>query len=308
VADLSAASSCQVSANPEMAWSLLGSAEIWSLRHGHFAFDAAVPGRPPLRCLLLATRPSVGRLVLTQSSEQPGIAATWVLADSLELTFSVRPHRRGAVMAAALNRVAGHLAATREQQEQMNQMLGKWLTRASMVLEGHSPWPAGMPAEVRRACVPRPLVGATDSVSASVLIAAPLDAVWEAVWSPASPASSGDGALACGHIPGTPVQEPGEMQYFISPRSDGRLVLKAVIVREVDPQHSAVVQSVGSPHQESSYLLTAETGGIQLEMTSRWARASIRDEPELARERQAEFVRSATGSYKAAIEDSRRNL
>ena len=40
MADLSAASSCQVSANPEMAWSLLGSAEIWSLRHGHFAFDA----------------------------------------------------------------------------------------------------------------------------------------------------------------------------------------------------------------------------------------------------------------------------
>jgi hypothetical protein len=305
VADLSAASSCQVSANPEMAWSLLGSAEIWSLRHGHFAFDAAVPGRPPLRCLLLATRASVGRLVLTQSSEEPGIAATWVLADRLELTFSVRPHRRGAVMAAALNRVAGHLAATREHQEQMNQMLGKWLTRASMVLEGHSPWPAGMPAEVRRACVPRPLVGATDSVSASVLIAAPLDAVWEAVW---SPASSGDGALACGHIPGTPVQEPGEMQYFISPGSDGHLVLKAVTVREVDPQRSAMVQSVGSPHQESSYLLTAETGGIQLELTSRWARASVRDEPELARERQAEFVRSATDGYKAAIEHSQRNL
>ena len=305
MADVSAASSCQVSANPEMAWSLLGSAEIWSLRHGHFAFDAAVPGRPPLRCLLLALKRGVGRLVLTQSSEQPGIAATWALADSLELTFSVRPHRRGAVMAAALSRVAGHVAATREQQERMSQMLGKWLIRASMVLEGHSPWPAGMPAEVRRACVPRPLVGATDSVSASVLIAAPLDAVWEAVW---SPTSSGDGALACGHIPGTPVQEPGEMQYFISPGPDGHLVLKAVIVREVDPQHSAIVQGLGSPHQESSYLLTAETGGIQLEMTSRWARASVRDEPELARERQAEFVWSATASCKAATERSQRDL
>jgi hypothetical protein len=137
-----------------------------------------------------------------------------------------------------------------------------------MVLEGHWPWPVGMPADFRRACTPRPLPGATHSGSASVLIAAPLDAVWEAVW---SPGSSGDGGLACGHVPGTPVQEPGEMQYFISPRSDGQPVLRTVIVREVDPQHSAIVQSLGPQHDEDSYLLTAETGGIQLGMTSRVA-------------------------------------
>jgi hypothetical protein len=305
VADLSVATSCRVSANPEMAWSLLGSAQIWSVRPGYYAFDAAVPDTPPMRCLLQATSTGVSHAVLTLSSEQPGVAATWAFAKRLELTFSVRPHRRGAVMALAVNGAGGHAAPTREQQKRMDYILGRWLTRASMVVEGHWPWPAGMPADVRRACAPRPLPGATDSVSASVLIAAPLDAVWEAVW---SPGSSGDGGLACGHIPGTPVQEPGEMQYFISPRSDDQLVLKTVIVREVDPQHSALVQSMVPPHQEDSYLLTAETGGIQFEMTSRWAQASIRGEPELVRERMTEHVRSATSRYKAGIEQSQRNV
>lgn len=80
-----------------------------------------------------------------------------------------------------------------------------------------------------------------------------------------------------------------------------------MIVREVDLQLSALVQSMAPPHQEDSYLLRAETGGIQFQMTSRWAQASIHSEPELARERMAESVRLATSRYKGAIEQSQRN-
>jgi hypothetical protein len=256
---------------------------------------------PPMRCLLQATTSGVNSAVLTLSSEEPGVAATWAFPNGSAFTFSVRPHRGGAVMAAAMKRAGGQPATTRGQRKRMEHVLGVWLARASMTLEGHSPWPTDMPADVRRTCAPRPLVGATDSVSASVLIAAPLEVVWEAVW---SPNLSSDDVLACGHVPGTPLQEPGEMQYFISPRPGGHLLLRAVIVREIDPQHSATAQSLGSLHQEDSYLLTAETGGIRFGMTTSWALASIRGEPELIRERMAESVRSATDHCKATVERS----
>ena len=257
-----------------------------------------------MRCLLHATGSGVQRAVLTRSSEEPGAAATWVFSNSLTLTFSVRAHRRGAVMAAAVN-PAAHAAGTREQQKRMAYVLDRWLTRASMVLEGHWPWPTDMPADVRHACEPRPLPAATESVSASVLISAPLDAVWNAV---CSPGLASRGVLVSGHVPGTPMQEPGEMQYFISPRSGNQLDLTAVVVREIDPPRSATVQSLGPLHHEDSYLLTAETGGIQLRMTTSWALASTGGEPELVREQATESVRSATADYKAAVEQSQRNV
>jgi hypothetical protein len=86
-----------------------------------------------------------------------------------------------------------------------------WLASACLVMEGREPWPAGMPADVQQACAARPPWKATDSVSASVLIAAPPDVVWEAVWSPTQP---GEGLLASGQVPETPAHKPGEMQYL----------------------------------------------------------------------------------------------
>jgi len=296
----------EVSVDPQMAWSLLGSAQVWSLRPGYFAFDAVVPDSPPVRGLLQATTSGVRHGVLTLRSEQPGVAATWGDTRGVKFTFSVRPHRGGAVVAIAL-RVPGDSALARLifERKRTDRVMGVWLARACLVLEGREPWPAGMPADVRQACAARPPWKVTDSVSGSVLIAAPLDVVWEAVWSPTQPR---EGLLASGQVPGTPVQEPGEMQYFIGRAADGQLAMTTVIVREVAYQRSALTQGLGLTHPEMSYLLTVEKDGIRLEMTSSWHQPAMVGEPEIVRSRMAETVRSATEGYKAAIEKSQRSV
>ena len=181
----------EVSADPAVAWSLMGTAQVWSLRP----------------------------------------------------EFFVRPRGGGAVVAIALT-LRGDSAIARRifERKRTDQVMNAWLGRACLVLEGREPWPTGIPADVQQACDARPPWKATDSVSASVLIAAPLDVVWEAVW---SPARLGDGMLASGQVPGTPVQEPGEMQYFIRRAADGHLVLATEIVREVSYRHSALTQKSG---------------------------------------------------------------
>ena len=166
------------------------------------------------------------------------------------------------------------------------------------MLENRQPWPTGMPAAVQQACTPRPLPEPTDSASASVLIAAALEAVWDAV----SGAPPGDGPLTWGHVPGTPVQQPGEMQYYLRQTSDSRLSLTGVIVRAIEYPRSATTQVVPLGRQEISYLAITETDAIRLEMTARWALAAIAAEPETVRTQMTEYVRSATNAYKAAIE------
>lgn len=98
------------------------------------------------------------------------------------------------------------------------------------------------------------------------------------------------------------------MQYFIRRAADGHLVLATEIVREVAYQHSALTESLGSlTHPETGYLLTVEKDGVRLEMTSRWHQPAFVGRPEAVRSRMANFVRSATDGYKAAIETSQRS-
>lgn len=301
---MSVEASSRVSASPEMAWSLLSSADAWCLRPGFFAFDGAVPGSVPIRCLLMRTKAGVMPAVLTLCSEQPGVAATWRVAGmDQEFTFSVSPHRRRVTVTIAINGPRDR-ATAREEKARFGRMLDMWLARACLVLEDRQPWPTGMPAALRQACAPRPLPEPTDSASASVIIAAPLEAVWDAVWGP----SPSDGLVAWGHIPATPVQEVGEMQYFLfRPTPDSQLLLSSVIVRAIEYQRSAITQAIPVGRQETSYLLTAQPDGIRLELTSRWAPTAKAREPETVRTQMIEYVRSSASSYKTAIERSQRN-
>jgi hypothetical protein len=294
----------EVSVDPETAWSLLGSAAVWSLRPGHFAFDAAAVGSEPIRCLLRATSKGVQHGVLTVGGEQPGVEATWAaVGGSWEVTFSARPHRGGAVAAASV-RSASDRGRAYYLKRNWDRVVGVWLARACEVLEGRQPWPASMPPEVSRACT-RPALEATQSASASVLIAAPPSRVWELVWSPATAARE-PGVVAYGHVPGTPSQEAGEMQYFVSRRGDGRLRVRTVLVRDVAYQRSAVTQAVLPPHVRTDYLLVAEGDASRLELTVRWAEAAFADEPGLVRANMTESVRSAADIYKSAVEESDR--
>jgi len=292
--------SCEVSTGPERAWSLLSSAAVWSLRRGLFAFDAVAPDSAPIRCLLQATPTGAGQGVLKLCAEQSGVAATWAVAADQEVTFSARPHRRGSVIAIAM-KTGTDSGEAHYLKPSWDRMLGVWLARARDVLEGEQQWPAGMPAEVRQACAARPVLEATESVSASVLIAAPLAVVWEAVSAPSPP---GDRDVVCGHVPGTPVQEVGEMQYTIFSTPEGQLTLATCFLHEVVPQRSAVTRAIAPPHQEMHHLLSAEMDATRLELTARWAAAAWPGEPQDARSSMAEWVRSASSHYKSAIEES----
>jgi hypothetical protein len=293
----------EVSVGPETAWSLLSSTAVWSLRRGYFAFDAGTAGSEPIRGLLVAGRHGVAHAVLTLCHQQPGEQeATWRQGArrSAEVTFSARPHRRGAAVTATLMFGTDRGRAT-YLKKNWERYVGVWLARACEVLEGRQPWPEGMPADVQRACAARPALEATQSVSASVRIAAPPSVVWDAVWAPGSPIDD-RAQVACGHVPGTPLQEAGEMQWFVSRSSAGQLWLGTVLVRDVVYQREARIQQVRAPHVEMDYLLVPETDATRLELTHRWAEAAMAGEPGLARNRIAESVRSVAEGYKSAIE------
>jgi hypothetical protein len=292
----------RVSADPDKAWSLLASAAVWSLRPGFFAFDTVVPDSAPVRGLLMATLDGIKRGVLTLSAEQPAVAASWVLGRGSTFTFSVRAHHGGAVVAIALRRAvdATDRATTWAYRRRSERMLLGWLDGIDLVLAGRRPWPKGISADVRRACAAPPPLETTGSASALVLIAAPLDAVWEEISAPAKPVN---GLVASGHVPGTPVHKPGEMQYFIH-ASDGQLALTAVILREVTYLRSAKTLAFHPPYLEMSYLLTGEPDATRLELTARFAQTALAAEPQAVRSYIAEYVRSAADDYKAVIEES----
>jgi hypothetical protein len=292
----------EVSVGPETAWSLLSSTAVWSLSRGQFAFDAGTAGSEHIRCLLSARRDGVAHGVLTTCHQQPGVQeAIWTEGKQRwEVTFSAGPHRRGAAVTATVRFATDRGTAT-YLKKTWERNVGVWLARACEVLEGRQPWPDGMPADVQRACAARPALDATQSVSASVLIAAPPSVVWDAVWAPGSPVD--DPALvACGHVPGTPVQEAGEMQFFVSRGTDSRLSLATVFVRDVVYQRSARIQQVRAPHIETDFLLVPETDVTRLELTYRWAEAAMAGEPGLVRNHVADSVQSDAEAYKCAIE------
>jgi hypothetical protein len=63
-----------------------------------------------------------------------------------------------------------------------------------------------------------------------------------------------------------------------------------------------VTQSLLPPHQEMSYSLATEADATRLELTARWAEASMTDEPHLARSNMTAFVSSAVDHYKSITE------
>jgi len=103
--------------------------------------------------------------------------------------------------------------------------------------------PRDRAAGMVRACTAFPAIKASVRASASVLIAARPRAVWDVVWSPETTVTTNRATLAAGHLPGSPYQQAGEMQWFVHRQPDGRLTAD---VREPEHQRATASDSQGT--------------------------------------------------------------
>jgi hypothetical protein len=185
-----------------------------------------------------------------------------------------------------------------------------WLLAVRSVIEGRAPWPgADMTLELRDRCTARPRLDNAPGASASVTINADPATVWDVVHSPESARFLGAWpAVYSGHVPSTPQEQVGEMQYFIRPRSDGQLAGEVVVVTELSERWSAVTHVLRAGYQfEQRYQLARESasGPTQLDLTWRWSAPNLTGEAaDAVRSELAESIESQAASYKSLIESA----
>jgi len=306
-----------VDASPKRAWSLLGDSAAWSLRPGCFAFEVPEPLLPEtgaLRCFLapgFLARAGEAMTwgVLEVSQEVPGRLIIIRTRESLPagrqvFALSVLPDKRGSII-----RVSVWHTVPRAHQSDIRaywrQQLRAWADGLKDALDGRLPWPdPGIPRDLRQACAAHPLIKSPESVTATVLVRAPLDLVWEAVYEPGSIAGvdNPDGFIFGGRIPGTPARQAGEMQYSVRRHADGRLTARALQVREVADRQSILVQDTCTTWWEGEHRVTPVDGGTRLELTTRWPSAAARSTGQRLHSRLAANVQRTADQYKAAIE------
>ena len=294
----------------EQVWPLLSGPGAVALRPRSFAFDVAappavglrvvlsIPGRTPIFTAYEIRQEAHGRAVsLTLPGRQPHGGEV--------LTLSVVPERAGSRMAIQVRAAVADRRGQAVVADYWQQALPLWLAGLCDVAEARAPLPDGrMPAALQAACAPAALPGPpdSDSVSASVAIEAPAEAVWEAVCAPEAAVLMARGAAGfAGVIPGTPVRQVGEMQYFISRLDDGQLRLTVTMAKELSPGRFALISTVGRPPLEMLYSI--EPGGqeTRLELTYRWP-ASIPDRQAVATT-MADAVRHKVHAVKDLIEN-----
>jgi Polyketide cyclase / dehydrase and lipid transport len=270
-----------VNARPERVWSLLASPAVWSLRPGaSFAIDVpwSVPGEGRLWLYFDTTSNRVGGLrtgILEISDEAPGQLIRLRTRSTHPLnraayTLRVQPGPQGATVSVAVDQVVPRRAKVLFQPETRKVITG-WLQALTAVLEGRWPWPGlAMPIDVRQACSVRQRLRAPEVISVTAQISAPAAAVWEAMWMP------DHASLVNAHyvdyaarVPGTPERQLGAMTYSLHRHADGRIAAGVYVVRELTDGQSALMQLVGPPHAEMTYLLTPAGEGTRLELTVR---------------------------------------
>jgi len=107
--------------------------------------------------------------------------------------------------------------------------------------------------------------------------------------------------VAAGHVPGTPVLEPGEMQYEIHRLKDGRLRPELQAVQELTGERSALVLGILPVASEDLYRTEPEDGGTRLTLTCRYPARTFTPAQQ---EALANGVSDIVNRYKALIEDT----
>jgi uncharacterized protein YndB with AHSA1/START domain len=298
-----------VAAPVEQVWSLLSGPQAMRLRPSSFAFDVAAPPATRIRMVLSVPLTKPIFVAYEVLEEVPGQVVSLTMpgrpADGGEvLTLSVVSGPAGSRVAIQVRSVVANRKAQAVVEEYWQNTLPLWLAGLCDIAEGRAPLPDDrMPAELQAACTPPPLVGRPASVSASAVIAAPAEDVWEAVSTPewAAILMSGGGPVRAGVIPGTPLRQVGEMQYFIAHLANGELRTTITMVRELVVGRLALISPVGKPGPQMLHHLEPDGRGTRLELTFLWP-ASVPNRLALRRS-MADIVRNRVQAFKDLIEN-----
>lgn len=288
-------------------WALLSSPAAWSLwPHAPFMFD--VPGTEALRLYIGLTARGLGSVLLEVSDQVPGAMVRLLTLPTgrQEYTLSVAAGRRGtAKVTVRVKEIVPRREELGLELRRRKEVKG-WLSAVSAVIEGRARWPGlEVPTSLLEASRAQPRIVAAQSASTSVLINAGPATVWDAIQSPEVARNLGPSpAIYIGHVPGTPEGEAGEMQYFVSRRSDGQLTGQVVVVTEMTKQRSALACLLGPTQFEQHYLLTPESdsGPTRLDLTFRWPAPKRADAAEAAGSQMTEAVEVYARDYKSLIE------
>jgi hypothetical protein len=293
-----------VDGEPGRLWSLLSSPAAWSL-WPEPAFVFAVPDAPELRFFIGPTRAGTGKTLFEISDQIPGamIRLRTVPTGRQEFTLSVATGRRGTAKASV--RVKEVVPRHREIGFELKRRkdVKSWLSAVRAVIEGRARWPeADISTGLLAACTVRPRIDDAQTTSASVSVSADPASVWDAIASPdfarfLDPSST----IHSGYVPGTPREEPGEMQYFVDRRNGGQLTGSIVVVSEISRQHNVLTHPLGQVQFEQGYELApeSESGSTLLTVTFRWPLTKL---TAAARSQMPTAAQTAVSGYKSAIE------
>lgn len=265
--------SVAVRADPDRVWQLLLSPAIWSLKARAFMF--AVPDADRLWCWVGSTAlglPSNGLYEVAEDDSARSVTFQEPSPSRHYYRLAVRLARRGTVRVHIEVARYPSLLHADAVERATRAGLERWLRGIRAVAENRSPAPSDLiSAEVQRLClqVPRPPRDWI-SVTETAVIRADPSAVWAEVRAPHFDPSSQNAPVACGFVPGTPVGQPGEMQYFVwRLQDDGARQSAVVAVSAMADGLSAVAHRVKPPYDETRYRVSAGAGQVSLEVT--WA-------------------------------------
>jgi hypothetical protein len=262
--------SVAVRADPDRVWQLLQNPAIWSLKAKAFMF--AVPGADRL-CLWVGSTalglPDNGLYEVSEDDSARSVTFRSPPPSRHYYRLTVRRGSRGLVRVHI--EVARYPSRLRADVVEIATRAGleRWLGRIRAVAETRSPAPSDLiSAEVQRLCLQVPRQPKDwISVAETVVVRADPSAVWAAVSAPHSIPSSQSEPVTCGFVPGTPVGQPGEMQYFVERLEDGALKSQAIAVSAVTDGLCAVAHRLRPPYDQTRYRISADTGQVKLEMT-----------------------------------------
>ncbi len=297
-----------VGASAEQVWSLLSGPGAMALRPASFAFDVAAPPAPRLRAVLSVPLTKPVCVVYEVREEVPGQVVSLTLPgpgpDGREVfQLSVVPEQAGSRVAIQVRNIVANPNGEAVLTDYWQRTLPLWLAGLCEVAEGRAPVPDGrMPAGLQAACTPAAPAGRPASASAAASVGAPAEAVWEAVCAPESAVlMSRGGVRHAGVVPGTPVRQAGEMQYFISHLDNGELHNTLTMVRELSAGRFVLISIVGQAPLEMLHHVQPHGRQARLEVTYRWP-TSIPNRRAVDKS-MADAVRQKVRAYKELIEN-----